>query len=150
MAYRPRDSCCFCVCHESGQITLQAVDNNNMEMSRMEGARRERREEGYLLERRVQIRIGWIDPQLLSRERTVWPDTLHSQVLSLSTVASGDGVWWLVCLFLGSFCVKKEEPLWRPVHLEVHFFVTIQWTNSRRLFHLSAAFLYFSTVHSFA
>lgn len=38
MGCRPRDSCWFCVCHESGQITLQAVDNNNMEMSQDRGS----------------------------------------------------------------------------------------------------------------
>lgn len=43
MAYRACDSCCFCVCHESGQITLQAVDNNNMEMSPDGGSQREKR-----------------------------------------------------------------------------------------------------------
>lgn len=44
MACRPYDSCCFCVWHESGQITLQAVDNNNMEMSRDGGSQARERE----------------------------------------------------------------------------------------------------------
>lgn len=48
MACRPRDSCCFCVCHESGQITLQAVDNNNMEMSQ-DGGSQAREQRGGLL-----------------------------------------------------------------------------------------------------
>lgn len=47
MACRPCDSCCFCVCHESGQITLQAVDNNNMEMS-PDGGSQAREERGGL------------------------------------------------------------------------------------------------------
>lgn len=90
---------------------------------RMDGARREWREEGCSLESRVQICIGWIDPRLLSRDRTVWPDTLHSQVLSLSTLVSRDRVWWLTHVFVLRLllCEKKEEPLWRPVHLELHF-----------------------------
>lgn len=127
MAYRPSDSCCFCVCHEGGQITLQAVDNNNMEMSQDGGSqmRKERRAACWRAEYRSVLAELILSS---SRGRGLCDQTPFIHRCSYFppwSVGTGFGDY-LVYLFLDSFCVKKVKTCPPRTTLFCHYSVDEQ------------------------